>query len=71
MWQFFGIFLMIMCVICLGIESSNKVEDEVVSVDPEEENGLSKVMNCFLAIVLVLFCAILLSSKSLLIRTYN
>ena len=73
-WQFFGIFLMFLGIFCLGIDSDNKNEDadaDVIGIDPEEKNGMSKVMNCFLAVGLTLFCALLLSFKSLIIRKFG
>ena len=63
---------MIICIICLGIESSNKKDDEDVELeDGEVESGRSKVVSCFLAILLGLVSAVLMSSKHILIRFFK
>ena len=63
---------MIICIMCLGIESNNQSEDEEgVAIEPGEENGRSPVINCFLSLGLALFGAVLMSSKHLIIRMFN
>ena len=62
---------MIICIICLGIESNNMRQDDVVAGDPEESNGSSKTIYNFLSIGLALCSAALLSSRSFVIRTFR
>ena len=65
---------MIICIMCLGIESNNQSEDEDIdleAVDPGEGNGFSKVVNCFLALGLALCGAVLMSTKHFIIRLYS
>lgn len=65
---------MIICVMCLGIESNNQGENEDIdleAVEPGEGNGLSKVLNCFLGLLMSLCGAVLMSTKHLIIRLFS
>ena len=61
---------MIVCIACIGIESSRK-KDLVNSNEDSDENGMSKVVSCFLAIFLGLCAAMLMSIKHMIIRNFK
>ena len=71
-WQGFGILFMLLCIMCIGIESGRKGKenDGKLEVD-EDEGGRSKMVSCFFGILLGLVGAILMSSKYFLIRLYK
>ena len=62
---------MVICIICLGIESSNKGDDDENLQESDENGKRSKVVSCFLAILLGLVAAVLMTTKHLIIRLFN
>ena len=66
-WQGFGIFFMVLCIACIGIESSRQKDD--ANIDKESnENEISKVVSGFLGILFGLSAAMLMSTKHIIIR---
>ena len=67
---------MIICVICLSIESNNKKNEENImsaesEQDDEELDGNQKALYCFFGILLVTLAAAMMSTKHLVIKFVN
>ena len=73
-WQLIGVVLMMICVLCLSIESNNKKKEELSSTNEEDGevlDGRQKATLCFLAILLGLLAAVMMSTKHLVTKCSN
>ena len=67
---------MVICVVCLSIESNNKKNDEYIITEETEEDeevldGNQKALLCFYAILLGILAALMMSAKHLVIKCVN